>query len=606
MKSNRWEQLRRCNQHLRKHAFSTYVRLLEVLCSSTQGEAALTLSQKIRDKDWTGLVLEADRIASVEYSSLHEHRVSNQLASLIRKYPWPKGSVVFDPEAKALETFQKADRKCGRLNRKFKLFDTLRSPHEQALHSARSWIAYVLGDFNLAAAQSECDFGPGASVGIHGSATNPARKLLSKGWSVTPGASIYAYRAMFEDTHIVELLNRNEANAFYAHDPAEFRSRFASKVAIVDYNKITFVPKSAKTDRSIAIEPLLNGYLQKGVDLLMRKRLRRVGIDLSDQTRNQELAREGSLKGVVDPYVTIDLSSASDSVSIGLCRNLLPPEWFEYLSAIRSPSYELRGEVIRYNKFASMGNGFCFPLETLIFASVCHAAYVESSRKPDFSVYGDDIIVRQSVATRVLDLLRMCGFAPNTGKTFLKGPFRESCGADWFEGEDVRPLNLDFAFDSLESLFKFINQGRSKEWWNTILAEGLDFLETLIPSNLRLVRPYPGNTDSALEVPFDVFLASPFSRWDRDTQCWSWLELKHTAMPDKGVAGLWGFNTVLMRGALTGSLSSLPFAERRKVRTKFVRVKSSAQSNSTHDPFDERKNYLWCAFGGRYKTPSCA
>jgi hypothetical protein len=330
-----------------------------------------------------------------------------------------------------------------------------------------------------------------------------------------------------------------------------------------------------KTERTIAVEPLWNGYIQLGVGEAIRKRLKRVDIDLKDQTKNQKLARKGSLGDSDDPYVTIDLSSASDSVTIELCRDLLPPDWFSLMNQLRSKSWVLEGDEKPhlYEKFTTMGNGFCFPLETLIFASLCHVANKEM-RIPvnDFSVYGDDIIVRQSVANRLLGLLRLCGFTTNVKKTFLSGPFRESCGADWFEGEDVRPLNLDFAFENIQSIFKFCNAIRSKPTWEGVLGPCLEELEACIPLPLRYMRPYKGNVETALEVPMDVFMSSPHGHWNKCIQAWSWKELLITPVQDKPVQMIAGYNVVLMRGALSGSFSSAPFAERRKTRTKTRRL----------------------------------
>ena len=85
-----------------------------------------------------------------------------------------------------------------------------------------------------------------------------------------------------------------------------------------------------------------------------------------------------------------------------------------------------------------MGNGFTFPLETLIFwaltASACEGD-VDS-----VSVYGDDIICPRERADDVIDTLTMCGFKINLEKSFVEGPFRESCGCDYYKGIDIRPF----------------------------------------------------------------------------------------------------------------------------------------------------------------------
>jgi hypothetical protein len=547
---------------------------------SIEHPVAHTMSRYITNGDWDSLLVFAESLSSTVYSTAAEHRLCTQLSHLVRKYPFPKGVVSADPDGKATRIFHRFERRCLLTNRKFRLFDTLRSPHENDLCIARSWIKYVLGDLNLPDIWDLCDFGPGASIGVHGNATNSARKLLAKKWSVTPSAFYYTRTAMKNDVHIVEGLMGSDDTPFFSLDPEAFNKAFESRVDVIDHNKIVFVPKTATVSRTIAVEPLLNGYVQKGIDLFMRKRLKRVGIDLTDQTRNRDLAFIGSRdSNLTDPYCTIDLSSASDSISIELCRNLLPPDWFDFLNSLRSKRYSLAGKSYQYEKFTSMGNGFCFPLETLIFASICEVSARLSHTKADYSVYGDDIIVRSSLLPDVLRLLKVFGFVINTNKTCVSGPFRESCGADWFEGEDVRPISLDYAFDTVECIFKFSNMSRSKGHISMILYEGLQYLQSLIPKELLFVRPFPGPADSALEVPWDVFLTSPFSRFDIHCQAWSWFEIGKAPFADKGVRCLPRYNIALMRGALTGCTNPVPFSERRKSCTKITKRFRSSDPN---------------------------
>lgn len=562
------------NNRLKASAWGNYQAFLEVLLRSVNHVEASHLLELLQKKDYTALVEHADLLASIEYRTPGEHLLLNQLSALIRKYPYPKGVVKFDPQGKAISVFKSAEHHARRTNQRFSLLLHGRDPYSLELSYARNWILNVLGhEPCLRDVWEECDFGPGAALGIHGNATNKGRKFLSQSWTVTPGAYYYAQAALIGDIHFHEYLNRESGTSpFFCVDPDLFHKGFRLKARVVDNNKIAFVPKTAKVHRTIAVEPLLNGFVQKGIDNVLRKRLKRVGIDLSDQTRNQELARKGSLPGELDPYVTIDLSSASDSIATEFVRYMLPPAWFDLLDQCRSRQYSMEGQTLPFHKFCTMGNGFCFPLETLLFASLCFSAYKKSHRGPDFSVYGDDIIVRQSVAPDVLHLLKVAGFKTNTRKTFLLGPFRESCGADWFEGKDVRPMSLDYAFDSFENVVKFVNLARRKDSWSVILHEACEFLTGLIPPDLCFCRPFMGNVDTALEVPLDVFLASPFSSWNRNLQTWSWTELAKSAKPDKGLDRIDGYDLALMRGVLTGSKSPVPFAVRRNTSTKIRRV----------------------------------
>lgn len=136
-------------------------------------------------------------------------------------------------------------------------------------------------------------------------------------------------------------------------------------------NKVSTVPKSFKTDRTIATEPTINSALQRAVGLWFREKLLAWGVSTRDQTRNQRLALRGSRDGKLS---TMDLSMASDTVSLMAVRELLPLEWVRLLDTLRSPMYFMDGEWRYYNKHSSMGNGYTFELETLIFSAITYAS----------------------------------------------------------------------------------------------------------------------------------------------------------------------------------------------------------------------------------------
>lgn len=204
----------------------------------------------------------------------------------------------------------------------------------------------------------------------------------------------------------------------------------------VSPGKLVFVPKNAKTYRSVIVEPSLNSFVQLGINDHIVSRLKRFGLDLTDQSRNQRLAREGSLTGAL---ATLDLSSASDTIALLLVWHLLPMEWADFLSNFRTSIVEYEGETVELEKFSSMGNGFTFPLESLIFYALSLAAAEDDNR---VSVYGDDIIVPTEYAERLTMLLTFCGFQLNQEKSFVTGPFRESCGKDYLSGIDIRPCYI--------------------------------------------------------------------------------------------------------------------------------------------------------------------
>jgi hypothetical protein len=196
-------------------------------------------------------------------------------------------------------------------------------------------------------------------------------------------------------------------------------------------------------DRAIAVEPAVNLFFQKGLGHSIRQRLKRqCGWDLDlAQDIHRRKACEASLSR---EFATLDLSNASDTVSINLVKLLLPAAWSRELLALRSPSTLIDGKWHVLEKFSSMGNGYTFELETLVFAGLLSTLLErighEGSLGKDLFVFGDDLIIPDDASDAAIAMLKFCGFSINVEKTF-SGPlgFRESCGGDYFNGLDVRP-----------------------------------------------------------------------------------------------------------------------------------------------------------------------
>lgn len=205
----------------------------------------------------------------------------------------------------------------------------------------------------------------------------------------------------------------------------------------VQYNRVQTVLKNWETSRTIAAEPDGNVCLQVAYDEWGKERLRLIaGVDLRSQLKNQRLARLGSIDNV---NVTVDLEQASDTCAFNAVWATHPFEWATFLTDIRTPCGEGFGDFYWYTKFSSMGNGATFVVETTIFTALCLALGLS---KDEFAVYGDDIIVPRAYLGRLSALLEFYGFSMNAKKTFTDGPFRESCGTDWFNGVNVTPFYL--------------------------------------------------------------------------------------------------------------------------------------------------------------------
>lgn len=211
-----------------------------------------------------------------------------------------------------------------------------------------------------------------------------------------------------------------------------------------NYNKLCTVPKNDTTDRVIAIEPIVNSVLQQGCRSALEQRLKQYNIDFSSQPAiNRALARVGSMTG---EFATVDFSAASDFITRDLVTRLLPSDWSEYLMFVSSPATSVDGVIHSGNVCFSMGNAITFPLQTLIFLSLVKEVYARRGMplliNKNVAVFGDDVVLLSEFAEDFMNLARECGLVPNMDKSFVSGEFRESCGADWFLGFNVRPVYI--------------------------------------------------------------------------------------------------------------------------------------------------------------------
>jgi len=120
------------------------------------------------------------------------------------------------------------------------------------------------------------------------------------------------------------------------------------------------------------------------------------------------------------------------------------------VQAARSRKADVPGVgVLRLAKFASMGSALCFPFEAMVFLTVIFLGIERELNVPlskrslikrfskQVRVFGDDLIVPRDFVLSVCDELETFGFQVNTGKSYWTGRFRESCGREYFDGQDV-------------------------------------------------------------------------------------------------------------------------------------------------------------------------
>lgn len=449
-----------------------------------------------------------------ERLSAGDYRRAYLLDQLFAKFDPGLAALAEQRKAAAIDKFKVAEERCRQANARLTSHESVHLfkgvTTSSVIFTAARKISYLLGEPDLNEIAEGFGFGPGATTRLSRRRSDP----------------FYKFRGNPETT----VSNAAFALAALQQVPRWYRGANSSPKSLVirEENRIVTVPKNAKIDRLIAIEPCMNIYVQKGVGAVIRSRLKRVGIDLNDQTRNQDLAFAGSLDGSL---ATIDLSMASDTISYEIVRALLPPSWFDILEQMRTSFGNLpSGELVEYQKFSSMGNGFTFELESLIFWALCSSVVSLLELKDRrLGVYGDDLVIPTEAVGPLLTVLDFCGFVPNPEKTFTEGPFRESCGKHFFRGVDVTPFYVRRPVNTLEELFLLHNN--ICRWYYDPesgfvelpedVAQLLAELRGCAPLAWRKPRlPLFGFGDGAFVGPFDVCQPTPF-RKERGWSCFT-------------------------------------------------------------------------------------
>lgn len=373
-------------------------------------------------------------------------------------------------ELAAMRSFLQSEETCRQVNRNFRYsfspqIGDFPSDIHSILYVAGRKIEEILGDVPDLSSLA-LSFGPGATSTTT-SKTSPRYKLSS---NPTISDSLLPIAGELQD-----LL------------PLWF-NHFNNEIVVTN-SRLEFVPKNYKTYRAIGIEPSVNTMVQKAYGNYIRKRLLKHGVNLKDQNINKNRALNGSIN---DDISTIDLERASDSMSYGLVLELLPHPWFEALDRCRSGYVDVTDfdntiVTVPLEKFSSMGNGYTFELESMLFYAIGYAVSVIRNHTFDLTVYGDDLICNTPLAKDLSDFFPHVGFFVNKEKSFYHGPFRESCGGDFLEGVDVRPffIRRRMTFDIVTSYFNFLQR---KPWFDPEYKLRVYFL-SVIPENKQLWGP---------------------------------------------------------------------------------------------------------------------
>lgn len=380
--------------------------------------------------DADGVVVSENGIPNPhDYHDVESWKTAWQVYNVARK------RVVAKPELrdKAISRFYEVERKNAALNRRP---DPL--PDWVCVYLLRA--QQICGDIigmspNMKQVFSNAVFTGGASTSRTRSRSHPALK-----WWARPQLEVTPLALR----HLLDLKNSSEIISVAWDNPGILSSttydRETPFYRIVPGSRFETVTKDAGTDRTILIEPDGNMLLQRGVGITFRKCLKRIGIDLQNQSHNQWLAYVGSIDNSI---ATVDMRDASNSLYRLLLALVMPLDWYELLLDLRSPICLMPdGNWHTLEMISSMGNGYTFELESLLFYCLSQAVVDLNRSGGKVSVYGDDIIIPTSCMSDLASLFLELGLEINYDKTFSSGSFRESCGAHFFSGVNVTPFYI--------------------------------------------------------------------------------------------------------------------------------------------------------------------
>lgn len=301
------------------------------------------------------------------------------------------------------------------------------SNFRRAMDRARKEIARILGPFDWEEFPNACAFSSGATADMPRKRSSIQNKW-ARGTQIT--ASALPYHLAF--------IRWADLRGF-DDEGNPLRDLLERSLEIQEANEVFTVPKRFDVDRTACKPVTLNGFYQRGVGTMLKRRMqRRRKLLLPDaQEYHGLLAKIGSKTGAL---ATLDCIGASDSICCSLIAALLPEDWARVVFATRESSGTLPdGTIIEWEKVSSMGNGFTFELETLVFYALAIAVCGKGSL---VSLYGDDLICPTQHVDEICEVFLLAGFEMNRDKSYWDGPFRESCGGHYHQGIDVKPFYL--------------------------------------------------------------------------------------------------------------------------------------------------------------------
>jgi hypothetical protein len=327
---------------------------------------------------------------------------------------------------RSLNKWKTANQRCMVLEKWWDL-----RPGGSIMEAVREELAYILRG-NLAVSVDDCGFSNG-STSRTGKASLDKWRFLSNYYPCYKGEVSYPFITA------VWTASSGKGNSY-------LEELIPSEAEKLDsgFPKLIGVPKSFSEFRIIAPEHPLKNYWGTAVLKALRRLLEENGsmafINERDQSANQSVAQLGAFVGMA----TVDLSSASDTISKALFFDLLPMRYRHVFTQLTSGSVELPDGNLKklYSLFTS-GHPLTWLVEACYFLALTRVA-IRLNGYPNYRdlafVYGDDLELPCECFQTVCELLELFGHKVNTRKSYTKGLFRESCGAWYYDGMEVTPI----------------------------------------------------------------------------------------------------------------------------------------------------------------------
>ena len=356
------------------------------------------------------------------------------------------------------------------------------------LQKARSIVKEILGSYDEEEHFQACKFGSKADVGCPAASAYLDIKLqVAKISGSSEHREWFRKNYLQTDDILSDILEQRIVPYSEEYDDD-------TTMGCTESLKLVAVPKKFNIKRSIMPNTRIGSFFTLGLGKVIEKRLTKIGLNIKRLQRlHRLLAKRYSNTRT---HVTADLSAASDSFVWELIARLVPRKWLHILAKGRLTNVTIDSKVYKLESFMTMGIGFTFPLQTLLFYSIIKAIMELSGVQGRVSVYGDDLIYPRRIHHFVSQIFTDIGFLLNDDKTFVHHYFRESCGGDYYCGVDVRPFQPEGEFQMLSPkpyavlVYKTIN-GLLRRWSPEEIPITLNFLYQEVVGHLGVLHQVP-------------------------------------------------------------------------------------------------------------------